>query len=228
VTLRGAGGARRAWARSRKLAFRPVRGRSSAAEHQLPKLRTRVRFPSPALYECAGQSEPARVACDHERRSDRLHRAFIARTAQRGPASRPSRGRRGRLRARRRGRSCSRCVGDHGSGSRLGDPRADVLPPSASRGRGAGNCWSADAANQTSWERWSRCTYASRGERGCARVSTRGVDVSPFSPLPASVLRRRRHPRPARPAEHQVVCSWRRGGRCRRGCRGARARHFRG
>ncbi len=27
----------------------PFRGRSSAAEHQLPKLRTRVRFPSPAL-----------------------------------------------------------------------------------------------------------------------------------------------------------------------------------
>ena len=27
----------------------PSRGRSSAAEHQLPKLRTRVRFPSPAL-----------------------------------------------------------------------------------------------------------------------------------------------------------------------------------
>src|SRR4029079_2290962 len=28
---------------------RHLRGRSSAAEHQLPKLRTRVRFPSPAL-----------------------------------------------------------------------------------------------------------------------------------------------------------------------------------
>jgi hypothetical protein len=47
---------------------------------ELPKLRTRVRFPSPALYECAGQSESERVACDRERRSERFHRAFIART----------------------------------------------------------------------------------------------------------------------------------------------------
>ncbi len=32
------------------------RGRSSEAEHQLPKLRTRVRFPSPALCERAGHT----------------------------------------------------------------------------------------------------------------------------------------------------------------------------
>ena len=37
------------------LPSRPPRGRSSAAEHQLPKLRTRVRFPSPALDKSPGQ-----------------------------------------------------------------------------------------------------------------------------------------------------------------------------
>src|SRR5436305_10839208 len=37
---------------SRRLQFGPERGRSSAAEHQLPKLRTRVRFSSPALTKC--------------------------------------------------------------------------------------------------------------------------------------------------------------------------------
>src|ERR1700691_2075481 len=46
---------------------RGVRGRSSEAEHQLPKLRTRVRFSSPALYETPGQGlgypgEPSRCA----------------------------------------------------------------------------------------------------------------------------------------------------------------------
>src|SRR5437764_15353348 len=36
----------------RRLQLPPERGRSSAAEHQLPKLRTRVRFSSPALTKC--------------------------------------------------------------------------------------------------------------------------------------------------------------------------------
>src|SRR5579862_8583016 len=40
----------------------PPRGRSSAAEHQLPKLRTRVRFPSPALRLFPGQRVATRGA----------------------------------------------------------------------------------------------------------------------------------------------------------------------
>src|SRR4051812_28446682 len=36
----------------RRLQFALERGRSSAAEHKLPKLRTRVRFSSPALTKC--------------------------------------------------------------------------------------------------------------------------------------------------------------------------------
>src|SRR5580698_6018663 len=40
----------------------PPRGRSSAAEHQLPKLRTRVRFPSPALRLFPGQRVATRDA----------------------------------------------------------------------------------------------------------------------------------------------------------------------
>jgi hypothetical protein len=39
---------------SRQQSRRPRRGRSSEAEHQLPKLRTRVRFSSPALDKSAG------------------------------------------------------------------------------------------------------------------------------------------------------------------------------
>src|SRR4051812_14942102 len=39
--------------------LRAVRGRSSAAEHQLPKLRKRVRFPSPALRFDPGHARAA-------------------------------------------------------------------------------------------------------------------------------------------------------------------------
>src|SRR5437763_7836371 len=48
LTLREAGDGSRAPRRRVLGSLRAARGRSSAAEHQLPKLRTRVRFPSPA------------------------------------------------------------------------------------------------------------------------------------------------------------------------------------
>ncbi len=41
----------------------PLRGRSSEAEHQLPKLRTRVRFPSPALSAMRATSPERRRTC---------------------------------------------------------------------------------------------------------------------------------------------------------------------
>ena len=40
---------------AQRVDLRGSRGRSSEAEHQLPKLRTRVRFPSPALFDSAGR-----------------------------------------------------------------------------------------------------------------------------------------------------------------------------
>ncbi len=43
---------RREFAFTQRVEFPRSRGRSSEAEHQLPKLRTRVRFPSPALALC--------------------------------------------------------------------------------------------------------------------------------------------------------------------------------
>src|SRR5580700_10060233 len=62
------------------------RGRSSEAEHQLPKLRTRVRFPSPALFEFAGRAafqavhrrtdhtvSPSRAPAVNKRRADSFH-----------------------------------------------------------------------------------------------------------------------------------------------------------
>src|SRR5262249_7693640 len=46
--------------------FVAPRGCSSEAEHQLPKLRTRVRFPSPALrtYAVSAGRRPTRQQCD--------------------------------------------------------------------------------------------------------------------------------------------------------------------
>ena len=48
-----------------------ARGRSSEAEHQLPKLRTRVRFPSPALTEYPSSSGLLRRSLLSSKRSDR-------------------------------------------------------------------------------------------------------------------------------------------------------------
>jgi hypothetical protein len=50
---------------SQLIGLRRFRGRSSEAEHQLPKLRTRVRFSSPALY----RNSTAGVKCIRSRRA---------------------------------------------------------------------------------------------------------------------------------------------------------------
>jgi hypothetical protein len=51
----------------------PPRGRSSAAEHQLPKLRTRVRFPSPAQIEVLVRHIIRRVMMSWRRQPWRIH-----------------------------------------------------------------------------------------------------------------------------------------------------------
>ena len=65
----------REFAFTQRVEFPRSRGRSSEAEHQLPKLRTRVRFPSPALTKRPGQGHGIAVS---PRRVRGIHVPFRA------------------------------------------------------------------------------------------------------------------------------------------------------